>query len=107
MSLGHRSQQVVGRRADWSRVLLPIACVLLAAWLLQANRLSEWATSIAVLGPALWVVFGGPTFVGTWQKHRVPVVRGIMFLLRIAFGIVVLRYVAPLVVSFLDRLLNA
>jgi hypothetical protein len=46
-------------------------------------------------------------FIHRWQSNSVPLLRGLVFVLRLAFLLGVLWYVAPFVVALLDRVLHA
>ena len=94
-------------KKNWSPFWFALGCVGVAAISLKASRLSQWLTAIFVLGPTFWVSFGGPMFIHRWQSNSVPLLRGLVFVLRLAFLLGVLWYVAPFVVALLDRVLHA
>ncbi len=93
-------------KRDWSPFWYVLGCVGLAAWEIKASRLSQWLVVIVVLGPAFWVAFGGPAFIYRWQNNPVPLLRGLVFVLRIAFLLGVLWYV-PFVITLLDGVFHA
>jgi hypothetical protein len=94
-------------KRNWSPLWGALGCVGVAALAIKASRSSQWLTAIFVLGPAFWVAFGGPMFVYRWQNNSAPLLRGLVFVLRIAFLLVVLWYVVPFVVTFLDGVIHA
>lgn len=93
-------------KKNWSPVWFALGCIGIAALAIRASRLSQWLTAIIVLGPAFWVAFGGPMSIHRWQNNSVPLLRGLVFVLRIGFLLGVLWYVAPFVVALLDRVLH-
>jgi hypothetical protein len=94
-------------KRNWSPLWFALGCIGIAAFAIKASRLSQWLTVIFVLGPTFSVAFGGPMFVYRWQNNSLPLLRGLVFLLRIGLLLGVFWYVVPFVVSLLDRVFNA
>lgn len=81
-------------------------CIGLAALAIKASRPSQWLTAAFVLGPAFWIALGGPMFIYRWQHNSEPLVRGLVFALRMAFLLLVHEYVVPFVVMLLDGVIH-
>lgn len=94
-------------KRNWSPLWFALGCIGAAVLTMKASRLSQWLTAIFVLGPTFWLTFGGPMFIHRWQNNSVPLLRGFVFVLRIAFLLGVLWYVVPFVVTLLDGVLHA
>ena len=94
-------------KKTWSPVWFALGCIGVAAFAIKASRLSQWLTVIFVLGPAFWVAFGGPMFLHRWQNNAAPLLRGLIFALRIVFLLGVFWYVVPFIVTLLDGVLHA
>lgn len=77
-----------------------------AALTVGASRSSEWIFCALVLGPSMWVAFGGPSYIRRWHKHRMPIVRGLVFVLSLAFFFAMLKYGYPWSVALLDGILQ-
>jgi hypothetical protein len=82
-------------KKNWSPFWLALGCIGVAALSIRASSLSQWLTAIFLLGPAFWVAFGGPMVIHRWQNSSAPLLRGLIFVLRIAFLLGVLWYVVP------------
>lgn len=94
-------------KRNWSPLWFALGCIGVAALAIKASRVSQWLTAIFVLAPTFWVAFGGPIFIYRWQNNSAPLLRGLVFGLRMGFLVVVFWYVVPFVVAFLDGVLHA
>lgn len=95
------------QRRHWSPYWFALACAGLGTVTIRPTSVSEWIVALSIVGPAFWVSFGGPYCVYRWQQHSLRIVRGLVGLLRLAFVAIVLWYVAPFAVSFINSVLHA
>ena len=95
------------KKRSWSQLLFIFACIGLAAFQMNASRLSEWLTAIIVLGPTYYVFFGGPSFVYRWQSNPMIAVKVGAFALRVTLLLMVLWYVTPFTVSIFEKALGS
>lgn len=95
------------QRRHWSPYWFALACAGLGTVTIHPTSVSEWIVALSIVGPAFWVSFGGPYCVYRWQQHSLRIVRGLVGLLRLAFVAIVLWYVAPFAVSFINSVLHA
>lgn len=104
MDLEPKTLGMPQRKKDMSSYWFALTCIGLGAVAIRPTRSSEWIVALGIVGPTFWVTFGGPSFINHWQNNVVPIVRGLVFLSRIAFTAVVLWYVVPSVVAAVDAL---
>lgn len=106
MEIEPKSLGVPLHKKNWSSFWFALGCVGVAVVTIRASRLSQWLVAIFVLGPTFWVAFVGPAFIHRWQDHRAPIVRGLVFVVRLAFLLTVLWYAVPWLTALLDQLLH-
>lgn len=94
-------------KRNWSPLWFALGCIGVAALAIKASRLSQWLAAVFVLGPTFWVAFGGPMFIYRLASSSAPLLRWLVFALRMGLLLMVYWYVVPYVVALLDGVLHA
>ena len=93
-------------KKNWFPFWVVLGCIGLAALTIKPSRLSQWLACLFVLAPAFWIGFRSPGIIGRWEYGSDPLLRGLIFALRIVFMLCVMWYAVPWSISVFDGVMR-
>lgn len=105
MNFTPRNLNILLKKSGHFGFWLFLACVAFATFTIKPNTVASWAVTLILVAPTFWFGFFGPASLDNWTRnHRYVFAGWLVFALKLAILVMIIKFVAPVAISFLAGL---